>query len=236
LVRAAGFLIAVSIGLWGPDTGRAQNADRAQNGDVVARIGDRVITLQDLEERLKMLPDSVRQRLASGDNLKIFLHNLVTKELLALEAARQGLDKDPRVRARIEEVRRDVLTNAFTGKILSDLKVTEEEMAAYYAANRNEFGGKPYQEVRPQVAQKLRDTKSRQALQKVERDAATRWPVTTNEALLGKLSATAAQPNQDLEKAIRETEKRLGPLSEEQKRQLRQGTVGEVKPGPVRRQ
>src|SRR5262245_1934012 len=186
-VRVAGFLIAVSIGLWSPDTGRAQNTQNTQNNDVVAKIGDRVITLKDLEERLRMLPDSVRQKLASGDNLKIFLHNQVTKELLALEAARQGLDKDPRVRARIEEVRRDVLTNALTNKLLGELTVTEDEMAAYYAKNKNEFGGKPYQEVRPDIAQRLRNTKSRQALQKVEREATARWPVTTNEALLEKL-------------------------------------------------
>lgn len=208
----------------------------AQDGNVLATIGDRVITVQELEERLKMLPDSVRQQLMAGDNLKIYLQNMVTKELVAREAERQGLDKDPKVRARLEDTRRDVLYNAFTAKMLTDLRVTEDEMAAYYAAHKSEFGGKPYQEVKPQVAQKLRDTKSRQARQKVEREAGARWPVTKNEAQLSKISLPTGQSDKDMEKAIQEAERRLGPLSEEQKRQLREGSVPQVTPGPVRRQ
>ncbi len=206
---------------------------------VVARVGDRVITLQEIEDKLRQLPDSVRDRIMKGNNLRVYLNNMVMKELFAREAEIMKIDQDPKVRARLEETRQDVLYNAISNRLLGDISVTEAEMQAYYEEHKVEFGGKAYQEVRSQVAQKLRDTKSRAAFAAVERDARARWPVTMDEAALKTINIPKGYSAEQIEKAIEEAERKVGPLPEETKKRLRDGqgppaTVVKPTPPPSR--
>jgi hypothetical protein len=229
-----GALVAVGLSLVSAGPPLAQQAKRAEPANVVAKVGDRVITLEEIEARLRVLPDSVRQKVMSGENLNAYVKGMVTKELYAREAERLGLDKDPKVREQLEESRRNVLHGALTGKALSDLTVTEQEMTSFYEAHKKEYGGRPYQEVRAQVAQRLREQKAREVLGKVERDAAARWPVTMKEGMLKNISISKTQASQDVERAIQETEKRVGPLPEETKKKLREATPTVVSPTPAR--
>lgn len=230
----AGVLVALGLSLVGAGMSPGQPAKRTEQGNIVAKIGDRVITLDEIEAKLKILPDSVRERIMSGDNLRVYLKGMVLKELFAREAERLGLDKEPKVREQLEEARRNILHGALTGKALGELTVTEQEMTAYFEAHRKEFGGKSYQEARSQVAQRLRDGKSKEIMEKLERDASARWPVTTNEALLKNISISKNQAKQDVEKAIQEAERRVGPLPEETKQKLREATPTVVTPTPAR--
>lgn len=191
---------------------------------VVARVGDRVITLKEVEDKLRLLPDSMRARVMSGNNLHVYVKGMVTKELFAREAEKRQLDQDPKVRAQLQEGRQDILYIALSQRLLGDLSVTEAEMQAYYDGHKALFDGKSYQEVRPHVAQKLREMKGREAVAAMERDAMTRWPVTMNEAALKGISIPQGYATQEIEKAIEEAERRAGPLPEETKRMLREGT------------
>jgi hypothetical protein len=230
----ASALVGVAFSLAAVGAPSAQQAKRPEQANVVARIGDREITLEEVEAKLKVLPDSVRQKVMSGDNLNAYLKGMVVKELYAREAERLGLDKDPKVREQLEESRRNVLHGALVGKALGDLSVTEAEMTAFFEAHKKEYGGKAYPEVRTAVAQRLREQKARDILEKLERDAAARWPVTTNEALLKNISISKTQSKQDVEKAIQEAERRVGPLPEETKKKLREATPTVVTPTPAR--
>ena len=222
--------VLLGLGLIGWNPSWAQQASPAPPSNVVAKVGDRVITVEEVENRLKALPDSVRDQIMKRDNLRTYVKNMLLKELYAREAERRGLDKDPAVRAQLDEARRNVLTNAITGKTLGGLTVTEAEMSAYFQAHQSEFGGKSLPEVKPQVAQQLRDIKSREALEKVEREAAAQWAVVTNDDALKTISIPKDYSRKQAEKNIQETEKRVGPLPEEQKQQILEGGATVAKP------
>lgn len=106
---------------------------------VVARIGDKVITLGDMEARLDAEPPVVKSQFTSPQKRKDYLAKLVQFEVLAAEAQRQGLDKDPEVL----EAMRQAMVRKFlqdTGKEEVELKsVSEADIAAYYQANPGVF-------------------------------------------------------------------------------------------------
>ena len=69
----------------------------AQKGQIVARIGDRLITLQEFEKRLNQQSSFARARHNSPSRKQEFLDSMVRFELLAIEAKRKGYDQRPDV-------------------------------------------------------------------------------------------------------------------------------------------
>ncbi len=193
--------------------------------EVAAKIGDRVITLREIEDRLRMVPESARDRLTKGNNLRIYVGGLAIKELATREAERLGIDKAPKVRERLEETRREALYTEINARILSTINVTDADAEAFFEAHKSEFGGKEYKDVKLQVTQRLRDSKTRAAWEAFQRDAETRWPVTVNDAALQHVSIPKGYAAKEVEKAIEEAERQVGPLSEEQKKMMREGTA-----------
>lgn len=106
-----------------------------QRGIVVAEIGPRKITLGQLEARLAAEPAVIRAQYGTIEKRKEYLASWVQFEVLAAEAARQGMDTDPKVMetARSQMVRR-FLKEAVADTV-TDEHVTEAELKAYYDAN-----------------------------------------------------------------------------------------------------
>lgn len=106
-----------------------------QRAVVVAQIGDRAITLGELEERLALEPPVVRSQFASVQKRKDYLQKLVQFEVLAAEAKRQGLDKDPEVLEQMKQAMvRKYLQEAGQDEVKA-AAIPEAELRAYYDAN-----------------------------------------------------------------------------------------------------
>jgi hypothetical protein len=195
-----------------------------EQAKVLAKIGERVITLEEFQGQLSAIPESVRSRIMSPEGLRVYLNGMVLKELFAREALRLGLEKKPHVKARLEETKRQILYTAFSDKVLNEeLKVDEKELTAYFEAHRGEFEGKRFSEVRVEVAQKVRTAKVKALWERTEQEARKRWGVTVNEALLKEVSIPKDQASK--EKVIQDLERQVGPLPEETKRTLREENV-----------
>jgi peptidyl-prolyl cis-trans isomerase C len=108
-------------------------AEQAQKP--LARFGEHVITLGDFAQALADMPEYERLRYQSIDRRKELLRNMIDVQLLADEAKRLGLDKDPVV---AEETRQSYVS-WMRGKLLSELPVPaaipEPELRAYYEAH-----------------------------------------------------------------------------------------------------
>jgi len=157
------------------------------------------------------------------DNLRAFLKSMVLKELFSREGRRIGLEKDPEVRARLEDVEKTVLQNAYTVRIQRQLRVEDKELNSYFEAHRGEFGQKNFADVKAQVAEKVREAKLKALMQAAEEEAAKRWGVTVNEALLSQVRGDRGQHDRIGAKEIEVLEQRVGPLPEETKRAIREG-------------
>jgi peptidyl-prolyl cis-trans isomerase C len=105
----------------------------------LAKIDDVTITLGELQERINRQSPYIRARYTSLEQKKEFLDSLIKFEVLAKEAARRGLDKDPEVVRTMKQVMiQRLMRDELDTKITADT-VTDAEMKAYYDANLSEY-------------------------------------------------------------------------------------------------
>ncbi len=109
----------------------------ADGGDYLARIGDAVITQQDMDNELAVMPRVIpkdRLRLYAGEGGRDrLLREMVTREMLYLEAIEKGMDKKPEYLMKIEYLKKMALVEMYLGAIFSgEVKITDEDVIAYY--------------------------------------------------------------------------------------------------------
>jgi hypothetical protein len=80
-----------------------------------------------------------RLRYQSEAGQKKLLDELIEVELLAQEAERRGLDKDPKVVLRLQQAMRDELLRTVEAELPSAEQMSEREVREYYDAHRDEF-------------------------------------------------------------------------------------------------
>ncbi len=110
---------------------------RSANGTPLASYAGAVITVEDVNKALGQLPPMVRMRYQSPAQKKEFVERLITLDLLAREAVREGHAKDPEV---VES-----LKNVLAQKLVKDERenkappVTDEEVQAFYDSHAADF-------------------------------------------------------------------------------------------------
>lgn len=115
----------------------AKKAAAAPTGPVVAKVGDAVITADDVKKKLGEQSPFLQARYRELSHKKEFVQNLVRFEVLAQEAYRKGLDQQPEVASTIKKVLvQELIRQAFDEK---QATYTEEELRAYYDKHVDEF-------------------------------------------------------------------------------------------------
>jgi parvulin-like peptidyl-prolyl isomerase len=117
--------------------------------EVVARIGDDVITRGQLDEAIDAMPEWMRSSLEDTAQRKAFLEQYVAEELLYRKAKRLELDRDPWVRRQSERAARQLMVQ----KVLEDEmkargKVSDDDAELYYRANKDRYAEKEAFKVR----------------------------------------------------------------------------------------
>lgn len=106
---------------------------------VIARVGDRTITLGEYASALERMNEFDRMRYQAPEKRKELLNEMIDLELLAMEARRRGLDKTPEQ----EEVRRQILRDALLAESRKGMPLPQDipmpEVRAYFDAHRDEF-------------------------------------------------------------------------------------------------
>lgn len=105
---------------------------RAERGLVVAKVGDSTITVGQLEDELNRLHSSIRVRFSSPERRKDFLKTLVRFEVLAAEARRRRLQKDPQVIKRAKRAMIDVMMDELRSSLVKMEDITDKDVEAYY--------------------------------------------------------------------------------------------------------
>ncbi|MBN2192773.1 MAG: peptidyl-prolyl cis-trans isomerase [Polyangiaceae bacterium] len=108
-------------------------------GRVLAKVGDRSITLGDYVAALERMDRFERVRYQSPKRRQQLLDEMINVELLAAEARRRGLDRDPVVQNRIDQVLRDLVLSELHAGLPGPEAIPEAEVREYYAAHRGDF-------------------------------------------------------------------------------------------------
>ncbi|HWN71250.1 MAG TPA: peptidyl-prolyl cis-trans isomerase [Haliangium sp.] len=105
----------------------------------LATVDGVVITVQEFQEQLNRQSPYVRARYTSKEEKKNFLDTLVTIEVMAKEAERRGLDKDPEVVRTMKQVMIQKLSkDVFSAEATRD-SITEAELQDYYKKHEAEY-------------------------------------------------------------------------------------------------
>ncbi|HEY4769846.1 MAG TPA: peptidyl-prolyl cis-trans isomerase [Myxococcales bacterium] len=110
-----------------------------KSGPAVARVGDEVITADEVRQRLNETSPFLRARYSTIERKKEFLENMVRNELLAQEAIRQGFDKSPAVREQMKRAMIQELIKRQLDAKLSGSDIPDEELKKFYEAHIDEF-------------------------------------------------------------------------------------------------
>lgn len=113
--------------------------DPALAGKVLAKVGDRTITLGEYAETLERMDPFERMRYQSADRRKRLLDEMIEVELLAQEARRRGLDKAPETQERLRQILRDQLLDDVRKGGTAPDDIPEAELRAYYDQHKDEF-------------------------------------------------------------------------------------------------
>jgi peptidyl-prolyl cis-trans isomerase C len=117
------------------------HASKQSAGDLeetLAKIDDVTITVGDFQDRINKQSPYVRARYTSLERKKEFLDNLVRFEVLAKEAERRGLQKDPEVVRTMKQVMIQKLLSAEFDKMKVD-DIADAECKSYYDSHPEEF-------------------------------------------------------------------------------------------------
>jgi peptidyl-prolyl cis-trans isomerase C len=110
-----------------------------KSGPTVAKGDGVVITAGEFKKKLDEQSPFIRSRFASIERKKEFLESLIRFELLAAEAERQDLEKDPEVRESLRKLMvQRLLRKNFDEKEQPDA-VPEEKLREYYDSHKEEF-------------------------------------------------------------------------------------------------
>ena len=123
----------------------------AQSGEVVGSVGDRLVTMADLDEAWRKNDAAARRRMLQDlyDTRRRTLDVVIGEILVEREAVALGI-------SRLELLARELPPRTLT--------VTDEDIALLYGQNQNAFGGRTLEEMRLEIRTLLEQQRPTQAL------------------------------------------------------------------------
>ena len=144
-------VLLMVLAVLGCANGTAETTDTKQaEGDqpVAAKIGDRTITVAELDAKAMMTKADVYQALY--DTRKAVLDQMLADQLVGEHASASGITQD-------QFIQREVLDKL--------TPVSDAEIEAFYNQNKSQMGGKSQAEMVPQIKGYLRNQASQKAVQ-----------------------------------------------------------------------
>jgi len=110
-----------------------------QASRVLAKVGDRTITLGDYAATLERMDQFDRLRYQSPERRKELLEEIIDAELLAQDARQKKLDQQPETQQAVRQILRDALLAEARHGLPAPADIPAEEVRAYFDAHRDDF-------------------------------------------------------------------------------------------------
>ena len=109
-----------------------------QEGEVLAKVNDKVITLREFNKKIERLPKHY-QDIVNAQKDK-FLEEIISEELLYQEGQRQGIDQDEETREMVAEAEKKIVVSRFINDNVNEkVAIEEDELRKYYDEHSEEF-------------------------------------------------------------------------------------------------
>ena len=107
---------------------------------ILALVNGRQITQTEFDTRWGELADATRARYEKEGGKRLFLDELITRELLMQEARKLGLDQNDSIRERAQRYREQlILDELLKDRIKAKVELSKEELDAFYEKHANEL-------------------------------------------------------------------------------------------------
>jgi parvulin-like peptidyl-prolyl isomerase len=108
-------------------------------GQVLARVGDRTITLGEYVAALEHMDQFDRLRYRAPERRRVLLDEMIDVALLAQEARDRGYDQDPETQQELREILRDAMLQTVREGAPAPGDIPAADVRAYYEAHRSDF-------------------------------------------------------------------------------------------------
>lgn len=140
-LRTAPGIAALALALAaGPSVAQPRPpAEAARRAQVVARMEGATITVGELEDLLNEAPAPIRATYLQPEARRAYLEGMVQTLLLAQEARRRGLDRDPQVSAAVRRILSQRMEQVGVLEAVTPESIPMEEVARYFEAHLAEY-------------------------------------------------------------------------------------------------
>lgn len=105
----------------------------------LAQVGNRTIKMSDYALLLSRMDRFERMRYQSEDRRRILLDEMINIELLAMEAKRRGLDRQPATRALVMQSLREEVFAELRRSLPDRADLSDGAISSYFSAHREQF-------------------------------------------------------------------------------------------------
>jgi peptidyl-prolyl cis-trans isomerase C len=122
-----------------PQTPAAPAAADDHGKDVLAKMGDRVITVGDIEDELAKIPPQFLSHFNDPVRKQQYIQSIVDRMVFAEEAKAKGFMERKDVKEKIDSYVERILYSEYLKTLTDGLTVTDEEVAKYFETNKASF-------------------------------------------------------------------------------------------------
>lgn len=114
-------------------------AATANKDKALAKVGDYVVTQSYLDEMIAAMPEPQRAQLSTPEGKKQLLNNIVEAHMFANEAVRRKLNESASAKCMMQNMMDQVLASEYVRYLRDQVKVSDEDVKAYYEQNKDRF-------------------------------------------------------------------------------------------------
>jgi parvulin-like peptidyl-prolyl isomerase len=159
---------------------------------VLARVGEKAITVGDYAAALQRMDRFERLRYQSPERRKQLLDELIAIELLADEARRQGLDRELDTQLRLDQAVRDEVLGDLRAAEPTPDSIPESEVRSYYDSHKDEFMEPERRRVAEVVATRVEEAK--RVIEAARNASAQDWGRLVRKNSTGRKDASGSVP------------------------------------------
>ncbi|MEW6096081.1 MAG: hypothetical protein AB1567_06110 [bacterium] len=145
-----------------------QFPSKEKKGTIIAKIGNKVITMEELNAEINNLPPYIQQMYNEKEKKLEFLQNYIAKELMYDTAKRRGYDKDKEIIEQTFQLKKNLMVQKLLIEEMKDkINISDSDLKLYYQAHKEDFKEKEFEEVKSQVEEKLTQEKQKEVFDKL---------------------------------------------------------------------
>ena len=139
LIRSAIVAMCV-VSLAGCKSKGSEVGTKEKKGEVIAEVNGSTITTEDYRKEVAGLPSYLKQMADTPEGRKEMLDTMVVRELVLQDAQKTGVDKSPEVLARMEDMKKRVVVEAYLKKKVEEqVTIADADLQKIYDQKKDKF-------------------------------------------------------------------------------------------------